>query len=483
LRNSASTSQRSSARRPFQRVLQASGVGTGGGWTLQNSFGRTQALRGYVHAEKRSAIASGAGGASEDGGSTASGREPTWTASRSHRRPSLTNRGGGLGSGLLNWSTSDAASSALHGEIVEGEADFYRQRYVERASRRRDRQRSSSSAFSMTSDRSHMPPLPVDCLAPEDAADADDPGRPNPLMQQFYMPPPPPPPGGILDPTTGLFAKCGGVFELVECDYDARRIIWLTIPSKLSAVTEPFLKLVLIAIISHFIDTQSMVAFVLVISFVELTNQEVSGAIVDTEFTMIQSALTEGREATPFMIGQYMQLALNMQILIAVPILIMWGFVIDPLVSWLLSYKDPKVASLAARYTQVIIFDYLLQAGPRTFMFPFHMDGRKTFETVIDVSAKVITMIVIGVLAVTEENYDEQPTIIAIGVVQVIASCAKTIVKVAYVVFRGWFAPYQRGFFERFTLLVRPTRSRCVSCIWTVFAHLLPSLCCTHSGL
>lgn len=299
-----------------------------------------------------------------------------------------------------------------------------------------------------------MPPLPQDCLSPEDAADADDPGRPNPFQPYYEAVRPARPPPAALDPTTGLFAKCGGLLELVYCDYDALRILWLTIPSKLSAVTEPFLKLVIIAIITHFIDTQSMVAYVIVVSFVELTNSEISGAIADTELSTIQLALDEGGEATPFLIGQSMQLAVNMQVLIGLPLLLVWVFVMNPFVLWLLSYTTSSqgVADLASGYTDVIVVDYLIQSATKSFMFPFHMEGRRPFEAIIDTSTKVITMIVIGVLAYTENTYGEQPTLVAIAVVQVIASSAKTVIKIAYVVFNGWFAPFQRGFFASFTL-------------------------------
>lgn len=459
LLRSSSSSRRSSGSRRSSRA------------PFTMSFGRTQALRGYVQAEKRTAVAAAAAAAaataSEVGSTTSRGglREQQQQSRLSRREPSLLNnpnRGSG-GSGN-NRITSDAASSILREGIIEGEADFYRQRFIDRSSRRsmggagnsggRRRRRRSNSAYSAASDRSVMPPLPLDALSPEDAADADDPGRSNPFQPYYEAAAAPRPTPAALDPTTGLFAKCGGLLDLVYCDYDARRILWLTIPSKLSAVTEPFLKLVIIAIISHFIDTQSMVAFVLVTSFVELTNSEISGAIADTEMSTIQLALDEGGEATPFLIGQYMQLAVNMQVLIGLPLLLVWVFAMEPFVLWLLSYttSSADVAALAAGYTEVIFVDYLLQSATKSFMFPFHMEGRRPFEPIIDSITKVITMIVIGVLAYSEESYGERPTLIAIAVVQVIASCASTVVKIAYVVFRGWFAPYQRGFFASFTL-------------------------------
>src|SRR3569832_1004014 len=159
---------------------------------------------------------------------------------------------------------SDAAGSILWDEVVDGESDFYRQRYVER-SRRRRRSRMASSS-SAASDFSIMPPLNPDALGPEDAADAGDPGRPNPIS---YYDLPPPPPASFSN--SGFLSRCGGFLDCVEPDGEMRRILRLAVPSVGGAIADRLLRLVLIAIISYFINTQSMVAFVLVTIFLRLT--------------------------------------------------------------------------------------------------------------------------------------------------------------------------------------------------------------------
>lgn len=402
------------------------------------TVGRSQAMRRFVQAERLSQAAS-----EEESAAASRSRDPSWTVRSAVRSASHIPRG----------NASDAASQVLAGEVVEGEADFYRQRFVDHSRRTRQRQLS----LSLTSERSFMGALSPDVLAPEDAADANDPGRPNAF---YYDPTPIRPRRRVFDPTKGPFARCSMLLDLVEPDYDMLRILKRAFPSIAGSVADPVLRLVLTAIISHFIGTTSMVAFVLVTMFLRLTVEEVAGAIVDTETTMIQMAMSEGGEAAFYLTGQYMQFALFMQILVIIPVLLIWVFLIDDMVIWLLTDTGQDVAVLASEYTKVIVTHYIVIAAGRTIMLPFNMNAPAQFEKVIDVIASICTMVTIGIVATTETNIHEKPTLVIVGWVQVVATITKTIAKISYVVAKGWFQPYQKGFFGSFTLKVSCKRRR-----------------------
>lgn len=418
-RRSAAQSAR---RRPLDRVRDMS---ANLGWTTQPA---AQKMRRFVQAERLSQAAS------EEG--SAASREPSWTSRQGLRSPHPQPRG----------PASVAASRALAGEAQEGEADFYRQRYVERS--RRQRMQSSGAA----SELSFMPPLSSGVLAPEDAADADDPGR-APMVRSYRIAPPPQP-GGIGDPSRGILSRCTGFLDIVDLDYDMLRVLQLALPSILGAVADPFMRLVLIAVISYYIDTPSMVAFVLVIIFVRLSTVEISGAITDAETTMIQIAHSDGGEAAFFLTGQWMQMALIFQVLIGVPMMVIWAYLIDNLVRWLLSSTAPVIADLAGSYTQVIVIGYQLSAMTKTFMAPFRMNGPPPFEIIIDVATSVLTMITIGIVIAVEAGIGQTLSLVAVGWVQVVLMAVNAICKVSIVLIRGWFQPYQRGFFGRFVLRV-----------------------------
>jgi len=286
-------------------------------------------------------------------------------------------------------------------------------------------------------------------LRPEDAADANDPGRGNPVP--FFDAPPRPRP---QFPKVGVWTRCSGFLDCVEPDGEMRRILRLAIPSIAGGVADRFLRLVLIGIISYYINTASMVAFVLVTNFLRLTIEAVSGAITDTEVINIQNALASGGDDAYYRSGQIIKLSLIVQTLIGVPILVGWVFGISGLVNWLLSGVAPEAAQLAAEYTQVIVFDYYFRVAGKTFLVPFHMNGRAPFENIIDVVGAVLTMIAIGVVVGSELNVGDRPTLVSVAWIQVIASFVKVTVKVSYVCFKGWFQPYREGFFGRFALSV-----------------------------
>jgi Na+-driven multidrug efflux pump len=235
-----------------------------------------------------------------------------------------------------------------------------------------------------------------------------------------------------------------------------RRILRLAIPSIAGAIADRILRLVLIGLLSYYIDTPSMVAFVLANVFVRLTTEAISGAITDTEVTNIQNAMADGGDEAFYKSGQIVQLALIVQTLIAVPVLLGWAFGIKSLVSWLLWDVAPLVAQLAEDYTQVIVLDYYFRIAGKTFLAPFQMNGRAPFETIIDVVAAVVTMIAIGVVIGigTATTVGDRPTLVSVAWIQVIASLVKITVKVAYVSLKGWFQPYRGGFLGRVTFLV-----------------------------
>ena len=396
-------------------------------------------------------------------------------------------RRGGGGASL-----SEVASHVLEQETVQGEAEFYRQRYVQKSAAQQQRQQQQalqqqqgtattkampsrnptklvtsgtsmpnfrrlsmmrgtakgpSSVISRTSSgRSRMPTLSPDVVSPDDAADAFDPGisLPSPTydgapydVDDFnsdsnddnYKDEIEPPP-----------SCCSNLLELAEPDDEVRRILFLAAPSTLGAIAEPCFRLGMVAIISHFIDTDSMVAFVLVILFVRITTEELSGAITDAESSLLHQALSMGGDAGFFMAGRHVQMAILVQLALAIPVLVAWAFVMEDVVTWLVPGND-QVGQLAAEYTRIIVVDYALQAASRTFMLVFHMTGQAQFELNVDLIAAAVTIAAIALTASMAEN----PSLNWIAWLQVVVGIIKIATKVGIVVFKGLVQPYRKG--------------------------------------
>ena len=220
-------------------------------WGHARPLGRANLVSRSLHSERQSL-------ASEEGSHSSRRSRTSWVSEKYYRGPR--SRSG----------VSDAASHVLDEEIVQGEAEYYRHKYVQRS---RNRRRGPLS----DTDASLMPALSPDALSPEDAADAHDRGegvgrledyQEHDCFQSRRW--------GPLRPLLMAFAK---ILTLAETDYESGKILSLAIPSTIGAVADPLFRLVLLAIISHYVDTDSMVAFVLVILFIRLTTEEISAAV------------------------------------------------------------------------------------------------------------------------------------------------------------------------------------------------------------
>jgi len=204
----------------------------------------------------------------------------------------------------------------------------------------------------------------------------------------------------------------------------------------------------LVAIISHFIDTDSMVAFILVILFVRITMEELSAAITDTETTMIENALMEGGDTGFFRVGQRVQLAVFMQLLVGVPLLALWAYVMEDMIFWLVDSE--MIASIAFDYTRIIIIDYIVQATCRAFLLLFRLTVNERFESNFDLCATLLTLLTIAIIV----GFDDTPTLVSIGWIQVAIGGAKALMKIGYVVAKGWVRPYRSGLLGGISLKV-----------------------------
>lgn len=337
---------------------------------------------------------------------------------------------------------SEAAGNFLDGQAVEGEAEYYRQKYMQRSTNygrhaRRPSLETGSDVGSV------MPPLDSDAVSPRDAADNSSIGvRSNPNQYKTHETLATDPSSQSHDTSGTITSLFLVILDLAEPDYVGKRILELAIPTTISALADPIYRIVLVAIISHFIDTDSMVAYLLVILFIRLTTEEISGAITQAESNMVQDACLEGGDPDFYQAGQTIQMAILFQLAIGVPVLLMWYFVMEGVVNVLVDNAD--IAQIAAKYTGVIIIDYTLRGVSRSFMLPFYWTKEKhevaQFEAKVDLMATFMTGVAIAIVVTTNDLSLE-----AIGWIQVIIGFAKVITKVAYISLRGWLQPFKGG--------------------------------------
>ena len=386
-------------------------------WKHRGPLSRVQSMRRQVQNERHHQVSS------EDGGSNASRSRSSWnsrTGSRLH-----SHRG-----------VSDLASNVLEQGNVEGEAQFYRQRYMERNRRRRGPNSSASSV------RSALPGLSPDAVSPDEAADAHDPGTLNVGYTDEYA-------GTTID--GDCFNCCspvGNLLDYSDLDYETRRIMTLTFPATIEAVVDPLFRMGVAVLISNFLDTNSMVAFLLVSLLLRTSAEEAAGALVDAQSSLLQEAIAQGGNIGFSMAGRAMQLGIHIQFLFMAPILGFWAYFMEDVITWFIP-EQPGMARVAADYTWIIVIEFYIKALSRSFMLVFHLTGQAQFELNTDLTMTAITITLISIAAGVFDGISLE----GIAWIQVAVTVLSSAGKVAYLARKGLLKPYQEGLLGGFAFL------------------------------
>lgn len=357
--------------------------------------------------------------------------------------------------------SSEAAGRVLGINSVECEATYYCRKFPimrsSAVSQNGSGRRPSYSMAEGSENFSIMQPLDQEAIGPDDAAsNMVEPGRSGvPIAYTDYL-------AQLerdrkerflLDPDrNAIAARLADLLDLAETDHETKRIATLAISSTMAALLDPLVRIILISVISYSVNTDSMVAYVLVNLVIRVTMEEISGAIVDAESNMLQDALLMGGDVGQYQAGQFMQLAILMQLLIGVPVLVCWIVLIDNLVFWLVGVEN--IAIIASQYTAVIIIDYMFRGLTKTFMLPFYISGQAKFEATVDFIATLLLTAAIGVIYATSEG-PNSISLASIGWIQVIIGVAVTITKIAVVTLKGWLKPFRSGLLQKLILKVR----------------------------
>ena len=384
-------------------------------WKHRGPLRRVQSLQRSVESERHVQLSS-------EEGSNASRSRSSWNSRPGGRAHS--HRG-----------VSDVASSILDQGNVEGEAQFYRQRYMERNRSRRRRGPNSSAS----STRSALPGLSPDAVSPDEAADAHDPGT----LNQGYS--------YDFDDDGGECLDCcspvGNLLDYSDLDFETRRIITLTFPSTIEAITDPFFRMGVVALLSHFVDTDSMVAFLLVSFLLRTSIEELSGAVADAQSTLLQEALTQGGNIGFTLAGRFVQLGILMQILLVGPLLAAWAYFMEDAVSWLVP-ENPDIAHIASGYANIIVVEFGIKAASRAFMLVFHLTGQAQFELNVDLSMTALTIAIISIASSALDDI----SLNTIGWIQICIAVGTAMGKFVYMFSKGMLKPYQEGLFHGFAL-------------------------------
>jgi MATE family multidrug resistance protein len=320
--------------------------------------------------------------------------------------------------------------------------------------------RSFRGSRSISSERSIMSSI-VDDISPNDAADANDPGRGNVFVDLDVKYLPKSQTQSALYRRASFGIKAGCCTVPVECilslaapSQDKRRVLISSIPLALGASSEALFRLITTAFISRYLGTDSMVAFLLVGLFVRLTSEELTDAIIDALSAFVQASMQappppgggDVSSANSFLAGQYVQLAVVLQLVLNIPLLLLWVVCMEKVVIWFVN--DPTIAAIAQDYAFVVVFAYLVQSLSRTLTVIFHICGHEHFESIIDIAASTLQLIAIACVSALVDD----ASLTTVGYVQVLITISAAIAKILFPVMRGWMQPFRKGLINNMAL-------------------------------
>eukprot|EP00980_Cylindrotheca_fusiformis_P019069 scaffold6433_cov125-Cylindrotheca_fusiformis.AAC.11 len=338
---------------------------------------------------------------------------------------------------------SDVASSILEDENLGNHPGFINRPGF-------NHQRLRLGGYSVASSRSVVSSI-VDDISPNDAPDADDPGLGNLFLQEDIQIPKEQyqvhKPLHENENQTGWFYS---VVDLARPTDESRRVVKTALPLTIGATSEAAFRLVTASFICQYLGSQSMVAYLLVGLFVRLTSEELSGAIIDALSSFLEALYFSTESNGTYFSGQYIQVAIFLQLILGIPLLVLWALVMNPVVNWLV--QSHTVAAIAEEYTRIASIGYILQSISRTFTAVFHICGHEHFESVIDFVTSMLQMVAVACAVALDDSTDMK----TVAYIQVLVGFSACVAKMGFPIFKGWEKPFRSGILGNFSFIQNP---------------------------
>jgi MatE len=283
-------------------------------------------------------------------------------------------------------------------------------------------------------------------ITPGDAADADDPGH-------YILPKPGMEGDDELDLCCGenawwkpstIAIGFDRIVVLAEWDHELKRIVTLSIPFILTALLLGINQTITVTLVSQFIGTDAVVAFVLVELVLGLTYAFFCG-FVSTEATLCSQAVG----ARNFKLaGQYVQICAAIFTICMIPNIVIWSFVIEDVIH--LFGFGAKVANIGHMYAVVLLFRQWISGVNYAYHGLLNVIDREKWCTFISVAEDSV-----GVLAILGVVLTKETTLQEIGLIKLGVSVVFFVFNSWYTVYRGWVNDYLEGMLGSCALYVR----------------------------
>ena len=228
----------------------------------------------------------------------------------------------------------------------------------------------------------------------------------------------------------------------MKWDKETKAIMVLGGPFTVAAASYAFFDAMALALISNYLGVNELSAYVLVNLFIGLTDQFIKGIANSLNIVCSHAVGADNH----YLAGQYVQIAMVVYVLCAIPILACWWFFMGNLIR--LFGMNEDVIAIGGGYAKVVVFDYIVAGLFDGISTLLDVSGYAFIGTVMDVVAGAMDTICIWLLLV----YVKEMSLFWVGAAHLGSSLIFYTIFGAVAVFRGWLDPFWSGLTKTFAL-------------------------------
>jgi len=294
-------------------------------------------------------------------------------------------------------------------------------------------------------------------LSPEDAIDAKDPGKIP--FERVSME------GEELDVCCGdhawwkpvmLASMFDRLLEVAEWDSESKRILNLSVPFSVSAIVAGVSETVRIALVAHFIGTDAVAAYTIVLLILGLT-QEFFGGFALTSASLCSHAV--GRKNYK-LAGECVQISSILYTLFMIPNILVWMFFTDDVVR-LFGFNEATV-EMAQRYARYAVATQWFEGMDEAYGSLLEVIGHERFTMSLDIANEVFSTSIILASCLAETATLTDIGIIELGTEALFYGFSVSISNLA-----GWVSKYMEG-------MIHTNALRNLVAVRTVFRTAVP---------
>jgi len=231
------------------------------------------------------------------------------------------------------------------------------------------------------------------------------------------------------------------VAKIAKYDSESKELFRMGFPFLLISIIYGAADIGEVSIVGLKLGTTELSVFVVVETLLGITDSLLGGPI-ESLVTVCSQAIGAKKYSRA---GSYIQIATILYVLMSIPHIVLWWFMIAPGVKWF--GFDEEVGQLAERYTRIALFSDLIGECSNALHMTYYLHGYVITSSVIET-----VEVFVWLAALLAWVYLADTDLIHIAYMEMGFAVASLIFNIVFLNMSGWFDEYLPGLFGSFAL-------------------------------